>query len=133
MSRAAQKLVRQRMNSKRLLNTAYTSISVLVSASLFIIGGSFIWGGGAVQAYGILLMIYSIASCISLLRIWTKPNRTLVLFETAFIALLLILAWYFFLGLEVFESKWVFASGATIAFAVKWLAITQVSKMKFQA
>ena len=97
------------------------------------IGGSFIWGGGAVQVYGILVALYSIASCISLIRLWTKPSKTLVLFETAVIVLLLLLAWVFFLGLEVFEYKWIFAGGATIAFTMKWLPINRVYKMKAKA
>jgi hypothetical protein len=120
------------MKSNQFLNMAFTSISVLVSIPLFIIGGSFIWGGGTVQAYGILVVTYSIISCISLLRVWTNPNRTLVRIETALIVFLLLLAWVFFLGLEVFEDKWVFAGGATIAFSLKWLAIDQIYRMKAQ-
>jgi hypothetical protein len=56
-----------------------------------------------------------------------------VLFETAVIVLLLLLAWVFFLGLEVFEVKWMFAGGATIAFAMKWLAIDRVYKTNAKA
>jgi hypothetical protein len=122
--------VEQIEGTKTKMNILYMLINLSMSFPLFIVGGSFIWGHGSVQVYGSLVVAYSILSCVFLFLAWTNPNKSLIKFETGVILILMLLAWVFFLGLEVFEDKWIFTCGASIVFTLKWLTTVQIYRQR---
>jgi hypothetical protein len=104
--------------------------SMASSLPIFVIGSSFIFGREWIPFFGVTAATYAVISCATLIVAWKNPVQSLLRAEQVIIAVLVCLALWVFLGTDIFENGLMFAFGALTVFAVKFIAVTYVSRAK---
>jgi hypothetical protein len=116
------------MEHRRDYRFVFAIAGMASSLPIFVIGSSFIFGHEWIPFFGVAAATYAVISFATLAVAWKNPVQALLRAEQVVIAVLACLALWVFLGRNIFEHGFLFASGALAVFAIKFIAVTYISR-----